>query len=82
MDPSKRRASCYGGSKHYDWFGTHINQGGVRIKGKDKNIVAFALLVDVRLGDSSGFITDFFPDVIMGSKRDYALPLGAISLAA
>ncbi len=79
MDPSRRRVSTDGTSSLCDCYGTHVDEANVRRKGGDKNIVVFALLVDPRLGASSGF-TDRSSEVITGTKSEHALPLGAISL--
>jgi hypothetical protein len=78
MDPSKRKVSTDGNSLLCDWFGTDIDEGHVRSKGGNKRIV-FALLVDPRLGNSSGF-TARSSSVITGTKGELALPLGVISL--
>lgn len=73
MDP-KKRTSCL----HRDWYGTHIHQTYVRAKGGN-NIIVFALLVN-NPGPFSGFVVS--GDVITGTQRELALPLGEISLAA
>jgi hypothetical protein len=84
MDPSRRKVFTDGYSLLCDWYGTHMNERNVRHKGGNTNIVVFVLLVDPRLGTSSGF-TDHRPTnrrVITGTKGEHAIPLGVISLAA